>query len=62
VRQVYKEVKDKKGKVIIQPGLDFKKPLYIGKTNGKKVYLHPADETHSEPYEASTKEPSEDTQ
>ncbi len=57
VRQVYKETKDKKGKVTVQqPGLDFKKPFYIGKTYGKKVYLHPPDEIHSEPFEAPTEQ------
>src|SRR5712692_7140643 len=59
VRQVYKETKDENGNVTIQPGLDFKKAFYIGKSYGKKVYLHPPDETHSEPFEVPTEQPPE---
>jgi hypothetical protein len=52
VRQIYKEETylDEKGRNktrVIQPGLDFKKPFFIGKRTG---YLNPSDEEHPEPY------------
>jgi predicted transcriptional regulator len=50
VRQIYKESKDSAGKVTIQPGLDFVRRFYIGKTSGQKAYLNPPDEEHNEPY------------
>lgn len=70
-RQIYKEEiytetytdKKEKEKVrkkvrVIQPGLVFKKgkPIYIGKTNGNPIYLHPPKEEHPEPHISPAKE------
>jgi hypothetical protein len=55
VRQICKEeiYKDKKGRTksrVIQPGLDAKKRIYVGKQNGKSTYLNPPDEEHPEAF------------
>ena len=55
VRQICKEetYTDEKGRQkvrVVQPGLASKKPIYVGKRNGKSTYLNPPDEEHPEPY------------
>jgi DNA-binding transcriptional MocR family regulator len=54
-RQIYKEEtytdENHRKKVrVIQPGLDSKKPIYLGKRNGKSRYLNLPDQEHPEPY------------
>jgi DNA-binding transcriptional MocR family regulator len=54
VRQMYKEETYKEnGKEktrVIQPGRASKKPIYVGRQNGKSTYLNLPDEQHPEPY------------
>jgi DNA-binding transcriptional MocR family regulator len=54
-RQIYKEEtytdeNDRKKVRVIQPGLDSKKPIYLGKRDGKSAYLNLPDQEHPEPY------------
>jgi len=55
VRQICKEetYTDEKGRQkvrVVQPGLDSKKRIYVGRRNGKSTYLNPPDKEHPEPY------------
>jgi predicted transcriptional regulator len=55
VRQIYKEeiYTDEQGRKkvrVVQPGLASKKPIYVGKRNGKSTYLNPPDEEHPEAF------------
>ncbi len=55
VRQIYQEeiYTDQNGRMktrVIQPGLASKKPIYVGKRNGKSTYLNPPDEEHTEAF------------